>query len=199
MQISAARVGVALLIAVGVLGAAAIGVVILLEALFVFKVMSHPGAPVAERIRAAARPSCSRSATTPRCSAPPSCRLAHRDADRRCDRGTGARPVVHRDVPAGGDQIPPDILRVEQGDDVARRHTGGHTVLPRPTILDDDLVYVHPTCPAAAGQAVALKREVGLLRGANPISDRVRRPGAACRRRRDGAEHDPLRAQPPHR
>jgi hypothetical protein len=153
MQISAARVGVALLIAVGLLGAAAIGVVILNEALFVFKVMSHPGAPVAERIRAADSPIVLEVRYHPAVFG--ASIVQDSLIVMLTDDATEAEALdlwCTVIVPAGGDQIAPDILRVEQGETTwpGGGTTGGHTVLPRPTILDDDLVYVHPTCPAAA-------------------------------------------------
>jgi hypothetical protein len=155
MQSRAARVVVVLLVAIGALGAAATGVVILLVALFVFTAMStpHPGAPVAERIRAADSPIVLEVRYQPAVFG--ASIVQDSLVVMLTDDATEAQALdlwCTVIVPAGGDRIAPDILRVEQGEKTwpGGGTTGGHTVLPRPTNLGDGLVYVQPACPPGA-------------------------------------------------
>jgi hypothetical protein len=156
MRDGVARWVVALFIAIGVLGVAVSAAAILLVALFVFTAMStpHPGAPVADAIRAA--------------NSPIVLEVQYHPAVFGASVVEDSLVVVLTDgateaqaidlwctviVPAGGDQLPPSMLYVEQGEKPVPGgggYTGGHTVLPHPTTLDGHFTYLNPTCPASA-------------------------------------------------
>jgi hypothetical protein len=155
MQSSAARTGVVLLIALGALGFALTGVVVLFFALFVWTAMTwpHPAAPVAEQIRAAHSPIV--------------LEVRYHPGIFGSDGASDTLEVLLTDdateaqaldlwctviVPAGGDQLPPSMLDVEQGEKrvPGGGTAGGHTVLPRSTTVDGKFTYVQPTCPGTA-------------------------------------------------
>ena len=147
---------VALFIAVGVLGVVVFAAAALFVGLFVLTAIStpHPGAPVAEKIRAA--------------DSPIVLEVQYQPAIFGADVVEDSLVVVLTDgateaqaldlwctviVPAGGDQLPHDMLYVEQGEKPVPGgggYTGGHTVLPQPTTIDGKFSYVQPTCPASA-------------------------------------------------
>jgi hypothetical protein len=155
MQSSAARVGVALLIALGVLGVAVTVVVILFVALFILTAMNwpHPGAPVAERIRAA--------------SSPVVLEVRYHPGVFGSDGATDSLEVVLTDdateaqaldlwctviVPPGGDPPPDGMLYVVQGEksQPGGGHTMGNIIIPLRTTVDGTVRRVNPTCPATA-------------------------------------------------
>jgi hypothetical protein len=155
MQSRAARVVIAVLIALGVLGVVVTVVVVLFIALFVWSATTvpHPGAPVAERIRAANSPIVLEVRYYPGIFGSES--TLDTLVVMLTDDATDAQAldfwctVV---VPAGGDQLPPHILRVEQGEKKWPDGgvTPGRTVLPQPSTVDGKFSYIQPTCPAAA-------------------------------------------------
>lgn len=147
---------VALLIAVGVLGVAVFGAAILFVALFVFTAMTtpHPGAPIAQAVRAAGSPIV--------------LEVRYHPAVFGASIVEDSLVVVLTDdatqaqaldlwcsviVPAGGDP-PPDnmLLEVVQGEKPYPwgGHSMGDQILPRPTTIDGRFSYVPPVCPAPA-------------------------------------------------
>jgi hypothetical protein len=113
---------------------------------------SNPGAPVAERIRAA--------------NSPIVLEVRYAPSNPLGDGGETLVVLLTDDateaqaldlwctviVPAGGDQLPPSTLYVRQGEmpGPGGGVTGGHTILPYPTTVDGHFSYVDPKCPASA-------------------------------------------------
>ena len=156
MRDGVARWVVALLIAVGVLGVAVFAAGILFVALFVITAMTtpHPGAPIAEAVRAADSPIVLEVHYSPAVFG--ASVVEDSLVVVLTDDATGAQALdlwCTVIVPAGGDP-PPDnmLLEVIQGEEPYPwgGHSMGDQILPRPTSLDGHFTSLNPTCPSSA-------------------------------------------------
>jgi hypothetical protein len=115
--------------------------------------VSHPGAPVAEKIKAANSPIVLEVRYVPATFG--ASVVTDSLTIELTDDATEAQALdlwCTVIVPAGGDQLPPYTLYVMQGEKPlpgGGGYTGGRMVLPNPTTLDGKATYAGPTCPAS--------------------------------------------------